>query len=57
MRVEYTRPKKAKWLAFRRLAPPAPKETAMNKDIILAVDYHDENLEIRRFNTATGEER
>jgi len=29
----------------------------MNKDIILAVDYHDENLEIRRFNTATGEER
>jgi transposase len=29
----------------------------MNKDIILAVDYHDENLEIRRFNCATGEER
>lgn len=27
-----------------------------NKDIILAVDYHDNNLSIRRLNCATGEE-
>jgi transposase len=29
----------------------------MNKDIIWAVDYHDKNLELRRFNCATGEVR
>lgn len=28
-----------------------------NKDIILVVDYHDNNLVIRRFNCSTGEER
>jgi transposase len=28
----------------------------MRKDIILAVDYHDENIVVRRFNAATGEE-
>ena len=28
-----------------------------DKDIILAVDYHDKNMEIRWFNAATGEER
>ena len=29
----------------------------MNKDIILVVDYHAENIEFRWFNEATGEER
>jgi hypothetical protein len=35
------------------------KETAMgtSKDIVLVVDYHAENLEVRIFNAATGEER
>jgi transposase len=35
------------------------KETAVNegKDIILAVDYHAENIEFRWFNAVTGEER
>ncbi len=28
-----------------------------SKDIILAVDYHDENLVIRQFNCHSGEER
>ena len=28
-----------------------------SKDIVLAVDYHLENLQIRQFNPATGEER
>jgi transposase len=28
----------------------------MHKDIILAVDYHDENLVVRRYDAATGEE-
>ncbi len=28
-----------------------------NKDIMLTVDYHDENLVIRRLDGATGEER
>ncbi len=28
-----------------------------SKDIILAVDYHDENLVIRQFNCHTGQER
>ena len=28
----------------------------MHKDIILAVDYHDESIVVRRFNAATGEE-
>ena len=28
-----------------------------SKDIILAVDYHDENIVVRRFDYATGEER
>ena len=35
------------------------KETAVNnaKDIIVVVDYHAENLEVRTLNCATGEER
>jgi hypothetical protein len=35
------------------------KETVMpnTKDIILVVDYHAKNIEIRRLNCATGEER
>jgi transposase len=37
----------------------APKETAVNdsKDIVLVVDYHLENLQIRQCNLATSEER
>jgi len=37
----------------------APKETAMyeGKDIVLVVDYHLQNLQIRQFNETTGEER
>jgi transposase len=37
----------------------APKETAVNdsKDIVLVVDYHLENLQIRQCNLATAEER
>jgi len=37
----------------------APKETAVNdsKDIVLAVDYHLENLQIRPCNLSTAEER
>jgi transposase len=35
----------------------APKETAVRNDIVLVVDYHLENLEIRQFNQATGQER
>jgi transposase len=45
-------------VAFR-IWRKAPKETAVNitKDILLVVDYHAENLEVRIFNGATGEER
>jgi hypothetical protein len=37
----------------------AGKETAMltNKDIMLTVDYHDENLVVRRLCGTTGEEQ
>jgi hypothetical protein len=40
------------------LAQKRRKETAMyvREDIVLAVDYHDENLVIRWFNGHTGEE-
>ncbi len=49
---------RAKWVAFRSGAKHR-KETAVNnvKDIIVVVDYHAENLEIRTFNCATGQER
>jgi transposase len=46
------------WPAFVAGAE-APKETAVNsgKDIVLVVDYHLQNLQIRRFDQSTGEER
>jgi transposase len=46
-------------VAFSNLAPKRRKETAMyiKEDMILAVDYHDENLVVRKFNCHTGQER
>jgi hypothetical protein len=34
----------------------AERETAMNQDIILVVDYHDENCVIRTLDRSTGEQ-
>jgi transposase len=50
--------KRAERVGFHRWRK-TPKETAVNNgnDIVLVVDYHLENLELRQLNQATGEER
>jgi transposase len=49
---------KAKWVAFDEGAE-APEGTAMQglKDIILVVDYHSKNIEVRWLNCDSGEEK
>ena len=46
-------------VGVQKVAQKRRKEIVMytNKDIVLAVDYHDEKLMIRSFNCHTGEER